>query len=390
MITIIQVVYGTNHLVILFKIGKNIRETDFLTKTPNNLTGRVITSGCNEHGQLGRYTTNLHINNNFDYINDINFKDIMIAKIACGNSHTLILLENGKVLSCGDNKKGQLGRNCISLKDNYIFDYIDDTNFKDDEIIDIICNGDNSYIIFEDNKCLLLSDKNFPLNDILIDINNISIGEYYLVNNRVLTYENYKVIQIEFGDKHKVILLENGDVLSCGNNKFGQLGHSKNYNTYKNVDTFTKINRKNIGNIPIKKISCKSNNTIILLENGYVLTCGQKDYLWRNICDDTYLFNYINNKNFIGLKVKDISQSNFNLAILLEAKLNIADDYKDENIICDTFTSNNRQVLTCGSNYSGQLGRTYLSDDNLILDYLDNTLLYEPITSFIDSLIESI
>ncbi len=37
-------------------------------------------------------------------------KDRQVVAVGCGLKHTLLLLQEGCVLSCGDNEKGQLGQ----------------------------------------------------------------------------------------------------------------------------------------------------------------------------------------------------------------------------------------------------------------------------------------
>ena len=147
--SIIQVSYGANHLAILLANGK------------------VLTCGSNQQGQLGRISINQYTQNpnqytqnpNFDYIDDTNFQNLKVVKIASGYNHMLILLENGKVLSCGNNHQGQLGRNYTNVTS--IFNYVDDKNFRDIRVVDVICGPANSAIILEIGKCLTCGDNSY-------------------------------------------------------------------------------------------------------------------------------------------------------------------------------------------------------------------------------------
>ena len=139
--SIIQVSYGANHLAILLANGK------------------VLTCGSNQTGQLGRITQKEINNPKFDYIDDTNFQNLKVVKIASGYQHMLILLENGKVLSCGNNHQGQLGRNYTNVTS--IFNYVDDKNFRDIRVVDVICGPANSAIILENGKCLTCGDNSY-------------------------------------------------------------------------------------------------------------------------------------------------------------------------------------------------------------------------------------
>jgi len=37
-------------------------------------------------------------------------KDVDVVSVGCGLKHTLLLLGDGRVMSCGSNEKGQLGQ----------------------------------------------------------------------------------------------------------------------------------------------------------------------------------------------------------------------------------------------------------------------------------------
>jgi hypothetical protein len=76
--------------------------TVFLT---NN--GKVYSCGRNADGQLGRTVDAANPNTIPKIISDLN--SFTISAIACGNSHTVFLTNDGKVYSCGINTSGQLG-----------------------------------------------------------------------------------------------------------------------------------------------------------------------------------------------------------------------------------------------------------------------------------------
>lgn len=132
--------------------------------------GTIVGCGNNRNGELGlgdyyhrfKFTT-------VDYIKNV-------KQIACGGNHTIILLNDGTLMSCGDNSSGQLGVNC-----------------------------ENTNIFTKVN----------------IDIANVANVTNYDIDN---IYNINDVVQIACGGDFTYILLENGNIMSCGDNGWGQLG----------------------------------------------------------------------------------------------------------------------------------------------------------------------
>ena len=130
------------------------------------------TWGCNEFGQLGRL---IDIDNKIEYEPEICIKDVPVKEIALGFSHTIILLEEGKVMVCGDGKKGQLGL------------------------------GMEKVLSHENQKWI----------------------EQYISTYQptfMKDFEHLDIVSIAAGDYHSIFLDAQGFVYSCGDNTYGRLG----------------------------------------------------------------------------------------------------------------------------------------------------------------------
>lgn len=90
----------------------------------------LMVMGKNDHGQLG--TGDLKSCHS-PTILDIDFPSPVI-KVAVGKSHTLILLENGKVFGCGSNSSGQLG---LGDSKTAIKDYLRPVELPLEHIVDV-------------------------------------------------------------------------------------------------------------------------------------------------------------------------------------------------------------------------------------------------------------
>jgi len=164
---------------------------DIINETP--IAKNYVAWGYNDFGQLGNNnTTNIRIPEMF--------KLIGIKQISCGGNHTAILLNNGQVYTCGNNQYGQLGRTPLT-----------------------------------------------PINP-----------EFKIIDSNV-----GKVKQISCGGEHTAILLNNGQVYTCGNNKSGQLGRPTQNNA---KPEFKQIDKTKIKNIKffLLSIGCFSNSVLAL------------------------------------------------------------------------------------------------------------------------------
>jgi alpha-tubulin suppressor-like RCC1 family protein len=88
-------------------------------------------------------------------------------EVACGESHSLILLQSGELLSCGSNAQGALGHNSVDSK----------------------------------KRC----KKPMPIEQV----------------------SGLEIDKIACGNRHNLLLTAKGEVYSWGCNKYGQLGHKK-------------------------------------------------------------------------------------------------------------------------------------------------------------------
>jgi alpha-tubulin suppressor-like RCC1 family protein/tRNA A-37 threonylcarbamoyl transferase component Bud32 len=113
--------------------------------------GCVYSWGLNEDGQLGIGNTK-----NSNTPKQIQMKDIIVDKITCGESHSLLLTDNGAIYAFGDNSFGQIGNGMkgnikTPIKLNHKKEFIDITSHWNSNI-SIAQSLDNKYYIWGDCK----------------------------------------------------------------------------------------------------------------------------------------------------------------------------------------------------------------------------------------------
>jgi hypothetical protein len=135
-----------------------------------------------------------------------------VEKVFCGGCHTVIIKTDGSVWACGRNNTGHLG--------------LGDTNQKN-------------------------------------------------VFTKITTNINNDVKYIACGYGHVAVLKNDGSVWTCGQNDYGQLGiGTTGSSAYKT--TLTQVTT-NINN-DVKYIACGSYNTFVIKNDGNVLGCGINTY----------------------------------------------------------------------------------------------------------------
>lgn len=170
--------------------------------------------GCDFYGQLGHgQDPDIHDRKKqTDIPKSLSF-DIMINKVACGHSHTLLLAKSGEVYGIGNNVKGQLG----------------------------------------------LGDKQLEFSTAPLLV-------------KELKNQDLQVVDIASGGFHNLALAKNGCLLSWGSNNFGEC--AQKLSCTNEIFFPLKIQSEALQAIQIKSIHCGENFSGILTNDGNALMFG--------------------------------------------------------------------------------------------------------------------
>ena len=178
--------------------------------------------------------------------------------VGTGKFHSLFLVLNSKVYSCGDNTKGQLGIGSYVSTNTPVYvktnAYTDLTNVKS-----VYAGGDHSVFLLNDGTVYVCGDNTFGQ----LGIGN-NTNQTFAVQIPNLT----NVKSICAGTYHTMFLLNDGSVKACGKNTNGQLGDG----TILDRNTLVNIISTNV-----KKVYCGSFHTMFLLNDGTVIGCGNNN-----------------------------------------------------------------------------------------------------------------
>lgn len=131
--------------------------------------------------------------------------------IAGGGKHTVILTTKNELLTCGDNDKGQLGKE-LSILVQHSFR----TVCSPYKIIKVACGWDFNLGLTENMEVVGWGSNSFG--QLGLPINEIS---HLSVPRKIF---ECKALEIAAGLRHSVIITLKGSVFTAGYNKKGQLG----------------------------------------------------------------------------------------------------------------------------------------------------------------------
>ena len=229
--------------------------------------GSVWACGDNSSGQLGLGTTTTKIKNTFTQVTT-NISDV--KQIACGDSHIIILKNDGSLWSCGNDGYGQLGLGGTANRS--IFTQVT-TNINND-VKQIACGSINTIILKNDGSLWGCGYNGYGQ----LGIGNITTRSSFY---KITTNINNDVKQVVCGGESTFILKNDGSIWACGNNSKGQLGLGHNASK----STFTQVTA-NINNDVIQ-IDCGDDYSTLVKIDGSVLGAGYIN------STSSYTFSYI-------------------------------------------------------------------------------------------------
>jgi len=281
--------------------------------------GKVYSCGLNTSGQLGRTgitTTPLIISTSFT-----------ISAIACGSSHTVFLTNDGKVYSCGLNTSGQLGRT-VDAANPQATPSIISTSFT---ISAIACGFSHTLFLTNDGKVYSCGANGSG------QLGRTGTTTTPQPISTLNSFTSFTISAIACGSSHTVFLTNDGKVYSCGSNSSGQLGRTVDEANPQGTPSI--ISALNL--YTISAIACGSSHTLFLTNDGKVYSCGS----------------HSSGKLGLGISITTPQPTPQPISTL-----NSFTSFTISAIACGSshtvFLTNDGKVYSCGSNSSGQLGRT--------------------------------
>ena len=255
--------------------------------------GTVWSHGQNQYGQLGVGDTNSYnepqkvkIIKNTIKNEDGSKTEIedTIKDISVGNYHVLALSETGKVYAWGYGEKGQLGTGSgysneepVVVKDIYRKQLQDIVKVEAGENVSFAITSKGKVYAWGNGYSSRAQLLDLPENAVDITSKYVLTGDGKVYN--ISTKEQLpivgKIVDLDEGTNHTVMLTNDGKAYAIGDNTYGQLSNGNNVPS-ENTPVAVRKDSENIFT-GIKEIKAGDKTTVIVTTDGKLYACGMND-----------------------------------------------------------------------------------------------------------------
>lgn len=193
-----------------------------------------------------------------------------ISNIACCEDHIIIKLTDGTIMGCGSNTYGELGLGGAATPRT---EFTPIHHGFPGQISNIFCGNHRTFIKLEDGSLICCGNNNFGQLGLSDFINR---NEFTLVPND----ESRNTVEVICGATHTIIKLNDGRIMGCGSNNHGKLGLGSLITC---VSEFRLIGQ---GLKNIDQIKCGFDHTFVKLIDGTIMCCGSGYFGQLGIGDD--------------------------------------------------------------------------------------------------------
>ncbi|XP_050192982.1 probable E3 ubiquitin-protein ligase HERC4 isoform X2 [Myiozetetes cayanensis] len=233
-------------------VGCGLRHTVFVL-----VDGTVYTCGCNDLGQLGHEKARKRP----EHVGALDAQNIVA--VSCGEAHTLALNDKGQVYAWGLATDGQLGlpgtEECIRVPRNI-------KSLSEVQIVQVACGYYHSLALSKGSEVFSWGQNKYG---------QLGLGYEYKKQtspHMIKSLLGIPFAQIAAGGAHSFVLTLSGAIFGWGRNKFGQLGLNDDNDRY--VPTLLKSLRSQ----KVVHICCGEDHTAALTKEGGVFTFGAGGY----------------------------------------------------------------------------------------------------------------
>ncbi|XP_015600373.1 X-linked retinitis pigmentosa GTPase regulator [Cephus cinctus] len=219
-------------------------------------SGRLFVFGSNDWGQLG-----LGHKNHVSKPSCVKIlKPEKVTHVACGRAHTLICTGGQKIFACGSDQEGQLGRGTMTTGDSSSSPVlVHDCGSAGPRIVQLAAGSHHSMILTSDGDVMawgsnLEGQLGLP-------------GISGLVNKPTKVQIPEPAKQISAGYYHSAFLTETGLLYVCGESESGKIGIVVNFST----QVAPKLLQLPM---PIVDVACGGHHTLVLTDTGTVHCFG--------------------------------------------------------------------------------------------------------------------
>eukprot|EP00058_Branchiostoma_floridae_P005097 XP_002590585.1 hypothetical protein BRAFLDRAFT_123620 [Branchiostoma floridae] len=230
--------------------------------------GRLYTFGSNDWGQLGLGHTKTA--SKPSCVKSLKHEKAKL--VACGRSHTLIATGDGKVYVWGGGSEGQLGlgEDTTECTEPTLLDF-------DSKAISVSCGYYHTAVVTEDGNLYTFGETEYGK----LGLNNSDLDSSDTPQK--VTGIKEKVKFVVCGGGHTTAIAESGAVYTFGNGASGQLGHGNSL-----LESPTPHRVERFRDADCKHASCGENFTAVITGKGHLYTFGDGRHGKLGLGDESF------------------------------------------------------------------------------------------------------
>lgn len=250
--------------------------------------------------------------------------DRSIKEVACGGNHSVFLLEDGEVYTCGVNTKGQLGHEREGNKPEQI------GALADQHIIHVACGESHSLALSDRGQLFSWgagSDGQLGL---------MTTEDSVAVPRLIQKLNQQTILQVSCGNWHCLALAADGQFFTWGKNSHGQLGLGKEFPSQTSPQRV-----RSLEGIPLAQVAAGGAHSFALSLSGAVFGWG------------------MNNAGQLGLSDEKDRESPCHVKLLRTQKVVYISCGEEHTAVL----TKSGGVFTFGAGSCGQLGHDSVNDE---------------------------
>ncbi|XP_043826949.1 probable E3 ubiquitin-protein ligase HERC3 isoform X1 [Dromiciops gliroides] len=196
--------------------------------------------------------------------------DRSIKEVACGGNHSIFLLEDGEVYTCGSNTKGQLGHEREGNKPEQI------GALADQHIVHVACGESHSLALSDRGQLFSWGAGSDG------QLGHTTTEDSVAIPRLIKKLNQQMILQVSCGNWHCMALAADGQFFTWGQNRHGQLGLGKEFPSQASPQRV-----KSLEGIPLAQVAAGGAHSFALSLSGAVFGWGRNNAGQLGLSDET-------------------------------------------------------------------------------------------------------
>ncbi|KAM5191529.1 putative E3 ubiquitin-protein ligase HERC3 [Mantella aurantiaca] len=183
-----------------------------------------------------------------------------VQQVACGENHSVFLLDDGRVYSCGENGAGQLGHDHHDKEPGQV------NALASERIVHVACG--RSYSVALNNQGQIFSWGAGSDGQ----LGHSTTEQCIPVPRFIKKLNQQKILQVSCGNQHCLALSDDGQLFTWGQNSHGQLGLGQEFSSQSSPQRV-----KSLEGIPVAQVTAGGFHSFALSLSGAVFGWGKNN-----------------------------------------------------------------------------------------------------------------